>query len=146
MTADGRTAMTADADPTAIRSVAVTTDDVVTALEATIRGRRDAVLRITPPFEGRKRARLHLAGSGGDVASIHLDPRRLVDDDAPAYPEVDATEDELRAADEYSPDTHRDRHAEAVAEWRGAVRDHLVETIELETDAGACDVAVHGLG
>lgn len=134
-------------DPTGIRSIAVTTDDVVAALEATVRGRREAVLRVTPPFEGRKRARLHVAGTGGeygDETPIHLDPRRLVADDAPAYPEVDATEDELRAAGEYSRDAHRERHAEAVAEWRAAVRDHLVETLELDGAAHRVDVRALG--
>lgn len=138
-----------DADPTGIRSIAVTTDDVVTALEATLRGRRETVLRITPPFEGRKRARIHVVGSRdeyGGVAPVHVDPRRLVDEDAPAYPEVDATEDELRAADEYSRESHRERHAKAVAEWRDAVRDHLAETLALETEEGVNEVDVYGLG
>lgn len=140
-------------DPAGIRSIAVTTDDVVAAFEAAVRGRRDAVLRVTPPFEGRKRARLHVAGTGGEAGetALHLDPRRLIADDAPPYPEVDATEDELRAAGEYSREAHRERHAEAVEEWRAAVRDHVVETVVVgdaadEDDARARRAAIRTLG
>ncbi len=51
-------------DPRVIRAVAVHADDVVTALEATERG-REAVLRITAPFAGRVRARLHVVQAIG---------------------------------------------------------------------------------
>ncbi|UPW00779.1 hypothetical protein M0R88_01430 [Halorussus gelatinilyticus] len=51
-----------DEDPRAIRSVAVTTDDVVAAHEARQRSPRRPVLRVTPPFTGRMRARLHDPG------------------------------------------------------------------------------------
>ncbi|MFC6874448.1 hypothetical protein [Halobellus marinus] len=46
-------------DPRRIRSLAVTTADVVDAFEASVRGGRELVLRVTPPFSGRMRARLH---------------------------------------------------------------------------------------
>ena len=39
-------------DPTVIRSLAVTADDVVAALEANERRDAAAVLRVTPPFSG----------------------------------------------------------------------------------------------
>ncbi|GAA0258711.1 hypothetical protein [Halobaculum roseum] len=55
-----------DSDPAVIRQLAVTADDVLAALEARDRGRREAVLRITPPFSGRMRARLHVAGAEGE--------------------------------------------------------------------------------
>ncbi|MFB6251790.1 MAG: hypothetical protein ABEI27_08930 [Halobellus sp.] len=48
--------------PIRIRSLAVTTTDVVDALEARVRRQRRIVLRVTPPFSGRMRARLHDAG------------------------------------------------------------------------------------
>src|SRR6056297_3579117 len=51
-------------EPSAIRSVAVTRADVVTALESNLRSDGRTVLRVTPPFSGRMRARLHEMGTG----------------------------------------------------------------------------------
>lgn len=139
-------------DPTTIRSVAVTVDDVVTALEATTRGGREAVLRITPPFPPRARARLHVAGGEGsagyegDVDPIHVDPRRLVDDDAPGYPEVDATADRLASAGEFTEDDLYEAHTDAVATWRERVRDHVVDAAELDLEGGTHAVEVKRLG
>lgn len=56
-------------DPGRIRSIAVHRDDVSTALEATLRSDREVVLRVTPPFSGRMRARLHNLGPGGSGSS-----------------------------------------------------------------------------
>ena len=55
-------------DPTVVRSLAVHADDVVQALETNARadGEVEAILRVTPPFSGRMRARLHLAGREGE--------------------------------------------------------------------------------
>lgn len=139
-----------DDGPRRIRSLAVTTDDVITALEANERRDRDAVLRVTPPFTGRMRARLHLAGAegeyDGDERPLHVPPERLVGD-APSFPTVDETGDELRASDEpYSRERHRQRHAEAVAAWRETVRDALGDAVTLETPDGPHEVAVLYLG
>jgi len=83
-------------DPHEINSIAVTVSDVVAALEANRSADRGAVLRITPPFAGRMRARLHVAGGegtyDGDAEPIHLDPEQLVDD-VPEYPTADGTAD-----------------------------------------------------
>ena len=46
-------------DPRRIESLAVTESDVIDALEATARSDRDIVLRVTPPFAARMRARIH---------------------------------------------------------------------------------------
>lgn len=141
---DGRT------DPTAIRSVAVTVDDVVTALEARRRSGRPTVLRVTPPFAGRMRARLHVEGTEAEYDSdpepIHLPPANLIADDAPAYPEVDETADELRAEGAYSPESHRERHVGAVEAWRESVRAAVRDRVELETPAGSHEVEVKRLG
>ncbi|SEO87634.1 hypothetical protein SAMN04487948_106110 [Halogranum amylolyticum] len=136
-------------DPTAIRSVAVTVDDVVAAIEAAARGRQRLVLRITPPFYGRMRARIHREGGEGsydDVDPIHLAPERFLADDAPAYPDVDETEDRLREAGEYDVESHREAYAEAVEEWRTAVRDHLVDGLTVETPDGTHEIQVKRLG
>jgi len=131
-------------DPTVIRSIAVTVDDVVTALEATQRSGRRTVLRITPPFSGRMRARLHRP-SGEATEAITLDPSDLVAD-PPPYPHPDDTEDRLRAAGEYTTERHHDRHAAAVREWRAAVREAVVDAVDLPTESGPHRVAVKRLG
>ena len=137
-------------DPTVIRSLAVHVVDVVSALEANAARDADAVLRVTPPFNGRMRARLHLAGGEGaydtDPEPLHLAPERLVDDGAPAYPTPDETEDELRDRGEYSADRHREYHAERVDVWRDAVRDHLVDRTTLPAVAAGHGVDVLTLG
>jgi len=100
-------------DPTSIRVLAVTADDVVTALETNQRRDTAAVLRVTPPFSGRMRARLHLDGTEHDYDDpepIHVPPERLVGS-IPSFPTADDTADELRSDPEttYSAETHRSR-------------------------------------
>lgn len=139
-------------DPTVIRVLAVHTDDVVSALEANVARDVRAVLRVTPPFAGRIRARLHIEGAEGaydtDPEPLHVRPERLVDDDTPPYPTPDRTEDELRSASggRYTPEDHHDFHARRVAEWREAVRDHVRERATIETSAGPREVRVAALG
>jgi hypothetical protein len=139
-------------DPTVIRALAVTAEDVVAALEANARRDAGAVLRVTPPFSGRMRARLHLAGAEGDYDTtprpLHVSPERLLDDDAPAFPTVDATEDELRSDPdlEYTPERHQERHERQVESWRDAVREHVREEATVETPAEPVQVTVSLLG
>jgi len=139
-------------DPTAIRVLAVHADDVVSALEANASREVRAVLRVTPPFAGRMRARLHLAGAEGayegDPEPLHVDPARLVADDTPGYPTPDRTEDELRSDPEaaYTPGAHRDYHERRVEEWRGQVREHLRERATVSTPGGPHEVRVATLG
>ena len=145
MTSHGNGAASSDPDPTAIRAIAVTVDDVVTALEATRRSGRRTVLRITPPFSGRMRARLHRPTADEATDAVHVDPVDLVSD-PPPYPDPDETADRLRAAGEYTTDRHHDRHAAAVGEWRGAVREGIVDAVALPTADGPHRVAVKRLG
>lgn len=131
-------------DPTRIRSIAVHREDVANALEATLRTDRRVVLRVTPPYSGRMRARIHSVDEGtpegtrtgpppaGDDAdapdgSVHVDPADLVVD-PPPYPEVDETAAEYPDADV---ETRRERHAEAVESWREAVRESVGGTVEI---------------
>lgn len=137
-------------DPASITAIAVTRSDVVTTLESNVRTDDHAVLRVTPPFSGRMRARIHEAGAGefvGEGEPIHVDPSDLVDG-VPPYPEPSTTEDALRADHDeaYTPERHRQRHVEAVEEWRGAVRSSIVDGVTLETDGGRQTVAVKVLG
>lgn len=137
-------------DPTTIRSLAVTVDDVVTALEAHQRADKPAVLRVTPPFAGRMRARLHLVGGEGryddGAVPLHIHPAAFVDPEVSSVPLVDETEDELRRRDEYSVERHREFHEESVDAWREAVRDGLVDHLEIETASTAHTVDVKYLG
>lgn len=138
-------------DLTAIRSIAVTVEDVVTAVEMNQTGGRDAVLRLTPPFSGRMRARLHVEGTASyaeEPTPIHVPPARLLTDDAPPYPRPSETEDELRADPDvaYTVDRHRERHAEAVDQWRAAIPSAIGNRISLETDAGSQEIEVVTLG
>ncbi|RLM51843.1 hypothetical protein [Halorubrum sp. Atlit-28R] len=136
--------------PDRIRSVAVHREDVANALEATLRSDREVVLRATPPFSGRMRARLHaLDAGGGDgeagdgaPAPLHIDPRALVAE-APPYPEVDDTAAEHPDADLAA---RRKRHAEAVEDWRETVRERVAETVEIEVDGETRTVDVTALG
>lgn len=139
-------------DPTVVSTVVVNAEDVVSAVESARRGGREPVLRITPPFSGRMRARIHVPVEdeydGKDPVPIHVQPDALLADDAPDYPTPADTEDELRADPDatYSRDRHHDYHAERVAEWREAVTDHFAETTTLETPAGPHEVTVAVLG
>lgn len=137
-------------DPTVVRTIAVTTDDVLTALEANERREAGAVLRVTPPFSGRMRARLHVAGAGGDYdppAPLHVPPERLVEP-VPPMPTPDDTEDELRSnpGRTYTRERHRERHERALDAWRAAVGHAIVDEATVETPAGPHEVEVRTLG
>lgn len=138
-------------DPRTIRTVAVTAGDVVAALEANERGRRDGrtVLRITPPFSGRMRARIHVEQglAYDDPVPVHVPPGDLVAD-PPPFPSPDETEDELRSDPgvEYTRERHRERHTRAVEGWREAVRDAIVERAALPLAGGPHPVEVAVLG
>lgn len=147
--------MREDHDPDRIRSIAVHRSDVATALEATIRTDRLVVLRITPPFAGRMRARIHEITDGAFERTddgpnddergpepIHVDPRDLVAD-VPSYPEVDDT---TAAFPDVDVETRHERHADAVDAWRETVRDCIVDRVSLEVDGVAHDVEVKTLG
>ena len=137
-------------DPTVVRVLAVTAEDVLAALEANERRGAEAVLRVTPPFSGRMRARLHIAGTESeydDPAPLHIPPERFVRP-VPPFPSPDETEDELRSDPDatYSPARHRERHERAVEMWREEVRDALVEETAIETSAEEWTVRVATLG
>ena len=157
-----------DPGPDRIRSIAVHREDVANALEATLRSDRKVVLRATPPFSGRMRARLHALDAGGNgpegedaggtgnadgenaggaddtdaPAPLHVDPRDLVGD-VPPYPEPDETATEHPDADL---ETRRERHAEAVEAWRERVREGVGSTVEIEVDGDVRAVDVVALG
>ncbi|WP_435075853.1 hypothetical protein [Halorubrum sp. HHNYT27] len=136
--------------PERIRSIAVHRGDVASALEATLRSNREVVLRVTPPFSGRMRARLHVRDADGPEsertegddtrAPIHVDPRSLVAS-VPPYPEVDETAAEHPDADV---ETRRNRHAEAVEAWREQVRASIVDSVAFDVADGGDDGTSNG--
>jgi hypothetical protein len=143
--------VSASEDPTDVRTVVVTAEDVVAAFEATSQADREAVLRVTPPFSGRMRARLHVsevvpgteAAAEADpddtgVAPVEMPPEKLLAD-APPYPHPDDTEDEIRSdrTVEYTRERHRERHEAAVERWRERAREHVVEEVVVDTQRGA---------
>jgi hypothetical protein len=134
-------------DPAVVETVVVKPDEIVTAREASERG-TESVLRVTAPFSARMRARLHVkqAGDEDDDRQLLLPARDLLEASCPAFPSTDDTADRLREqSDEaYSVKRHREAHETAVAEWRQAVPEHVVDHVSL---AGADEsVAVDILG
>jgi len=132
-------------DPSVVRSLAVSAEDLLAAMETDARGGPRAVLRVTPPFSGRMRARLHVVQDEADDETVHIPPRALVDD-VPSYPTPDETADEMRSAPElnYSVERHREYHEQQVEAWRETLLDRVVDTVSLPvTDR---EVAVSLLG
>jgi hypothetical protein len=135
-----------------IRSIAVHREDVASALEATLRSDREVVLRVTPPFSGRMRARLHALDAessrgatpdeSDSPAPIHVDPGALVSE-VPAYPEVDETAAEHPDADL---ETRRELHEDAVESWRERVRESVVESVAIAIGDESREVDVTALG
>lgn len=141
--------MTETEDQAAIHTIVVTAADLVSALETNYRGRAGSVvLRITPPFSGRMRARLHRAPEAGQDESdpVLLDPQSLVEAGCPVPPEPDAVEDILRSDPEetYTIDAQRERYEHAIQRWRGRVLDQVRDSIVL-ADTGT-ESAVRILG
>lgn len=139
-------------DARRIRSIAVTAEDAVSAYEASERSASSPMLRVTPPFAGRMRARLHVPGPdepSGDPVPIHIAPGKLFDGERlPPYPEPVETEAEIRGRSDlsYSTDLHHKRHTERVREWREAAREAFAEEVEIDISEGSHRVELKVLG
>lgn len=138
------------ADTRRIRSIAVTAEDAVSAYEAAERSAAEPVLRVTPPFAGRMRARLHMPEDDPtETGSVHVPPKDLFDPELlPAYPEPADTESEIRADPDldYSTELHHERHVRRVREWRASAREAFVDRVEIDTPGGSHRVDVKVLG
>lgn len=137
-------------DPTSIHTIVVTLEDLVSALELRLTSEKEAVLRVTPPFSGRMRARLHVeleAEYSHQPRPVHIDPETLVTG-LPPYPRPAETEDELRADPdwEYSVEAHREYHARAVEQWRDQVPATIGAETAIETPDGPTTVTIAVLG
>lgn len=162
-------------DPRDVDVVVVHADDVVTALAATAQG-RETVLRVTPPFRRRQRARIHMPGenagptpddaptpepgegsppearrvhdrhAGGDAAPVSIPAAAFVDDAAPSFPRAPETEPTPAASSDYDVDEHFERHEDAVAAWRKIVPEHFRDTVTHELDDASLEFDVKYLG
>ncbi|WP_435552161.1 hypothetical protein [Natrinema sp. CGMCC1.2065] len=137
-------------DPRAIRSIALSPED---AVDAYVYGREnpgDAVLRVTPPFHGRMRARIHVyrRDDAELTGAVHLSPAAVIADDVVAdYPDLEsALADADADPDSDAAERIRKRHAESVAAWRERAREAIVETVALETDEGSRRVEIKTVG
>ncbi|AGB31002.1 hypothetical protein C488_02465 [Natrinema pellirubrum DSM 15624] len=137
-------------DPRAIRSIALSPED---AVDAYVYGREnpgDAVLRVTPPFHGRMRARIHVYRRDDTelTGAVHLSPAAVIGDDVVAdYPDLEAALADADAdPDSDEAERLRKRHAESVETWRDRAREEIVETVTLETHEGPQQVEIKTLG
>lgn len=144
-----------EGDPNSIRTIAVAREDVLDAFEYTRSNPGTAVLRLTPPFHGRMRARLHVYRDAGETAAIHVPAADLLADDAvAAYPTLEDVESHLDTpndaehGDDDAPATERLREALADERdsWRERARESIVDELVLETADGAHRVDVTALG
>lgn len=135
-----------ETDPSAIRSLAISPDDAVNAYAYGQENPGEAVLRVTPPFHGRMRARLHVyrVDDTHMTGAVHVSPEAVIEDEvAAAYPDL---EDELADAEKGETERIRKRHAEAVETWQERAAEAIVDSVTLETDDGPHEVAVKRLG
>ena len=136
------------ADPTVIEYLVVTVEDVIAALEATLGTGRETILRITPPFSARMRARIHVADTAGDYEPpkpIHVDPRALVES-VPSYPTAAETAAELDDPDDINTERHEATHTDRLTAWRETVSQSIADEATIETQAGTISVTVQSLG
>ncbi|WP_323677423.1 hypothetical protein [Halorubellus sp. PRR65] len=148
-------------DPRTVDVLVVHADDVVAALAATAQG-RETVLRVTPPFRRRQRARIHVPGemSAQQPAGSERDPSSdtgadplvvpadaFVDEDAPSFPRAPETEPEPAESPEYDVDEHLQAHEDAVAAWRERIQGHFRERARVDgPDDERCEFDVRYLG
>ncbi|ARS91899.1 hypothetical protein [Natrarchaeobaculum aegyptiacum] len=145
-------------DPTVIRSLAVSSED---AVDAFLYGREnpgESVLRVTPPFHGRMRARLHVyhVDDAPLTGAIHLEPSTVLESAVvEGYPSLETALEGVDGGERADPgevqpaasaDAVRERHAAAVEQWRERALSALVDSVTLETPAGPHQVDVKPLG
>lgn len=136
--------MAEEGDPSTIRSIAVRPEDAVDAFAYSRENPGEAVLRITPPFHGRMRARIHVyrVDDTQMTGAVHISPADLIEDGVlAAYPRL-----EVEDGDGAEASRIRKRHADAVGAWQERARDAIVDAVAIETDDGPRRVAVKPLG
>jgi hypothetical protein len=142
-------------DPTAVSVIVVRAEDVVTALETNLTSDEHAVVRLTPPFSGRMRARLHVERGAPEEQPtsaerpqpVRIDPAALLDD-PPPYPRPAETEEQIRTDPDrtYSVATHHECHTQRVADWRQTIATCIRDRAPIEAPTGRHEVTVSVLG
>ena len=136
-------------DPAAIRSLAVSRADVVNAFVYSRENPGTAVVRVTPPFHGRMRARLHVyhVDDTRATGAIHVSPADLLTEAVvEAYPTLESVEAERGDADgvdssaggtddgSADPKRLREAYATALESWRERALESVVDEVTLEPD------------
>lgn len=138
--------MVEDDDPTAIRSIALSPGDAASAYAYTQENPGEAVLRVTPPFHGRMRARIHVYRDDDAhvTGSVHVPPGAVIADDVvDEYPSLEAN---LEDADPSETEQVRKRHADAVEEWQDRARESIVDAVSLALENGSHRVEIKRVG
>ncbi|ELY47390.1 hypothetical protein [Natronorubrum sulfidifaciens] len=138
--------MAEDDDPTTIRSLALSPDDAASAYAYTQENPGEAVLRVTPPFHGRMRARLHVYQRDDTelTGAIHIPPESVIASDViDDYPRLEAA---LEDATPDETDEIRKRHADAVEKWQARARESILEATTIDTDDGPQLVELKQIG
>lgn len=122
----------ADPDIDAIRSIAVEPEAVVDAFVYSRENPGTAVLRVTPPFHGRMRARLHVFRDVPGTDMAYCRPADLLADEVvAACPSFEDVADDPGDA-ETGPDERRASHAGAVESWRERAGDAIADEAVVE--------------
>ena len=134
-----------ESDPSRIRSLAISREDLFDAFVYNRENPTTAVLRVTPPFHGRMRARLHVSNERATTnvwrdpvtGSIHFEPESLLEQEVvDAYPvleEIYASMDESDRAGETVSDVH-EQYDRRLEEWRKSARSRVLDEVKLEGD------------
>ncbi|MDJ1433857.1 hypothetical protein [Halostagnicola sp. A-GB9-2] len=125
-----------DSEPSSIRSLAVAAEDVLDAAIYTRENPGTAVLRATPPFHGRMRARLHVFHDPEARVpdAIHVAPADLLEDEVlEAYPTFG---EQLEKTDGTDPDRVGERRERELKAWRDRAADAICESVTVEEGHG----------
>ena len=144
-------------DPARIRSLAVSSEDVANAFVYSRENPGTAVLRVTPPFHGRMRARLHVyhVDDTRETGAIHVPPADLLTEEVvEAYPTLESVEGDLadtptedtEAGSSDDPERVHEAYADTLESWRERARESIVDAVALETDERTRRVTVKSLG
>lgn len=138
-----------DSDPDTaletVRSIAVDPEAVVDAAVYSRENPGTAVLRVTPPFHGRMRARIHVFRDAPGTDATYCRPPGLLDDEIlAAYPSLeDATAEP--DGEEFDPDDRASR-ARVLEDWRDRAESAISDEVVLKRGDERVGVDVVVLG
>lgn len=136
-------------DVTVVRSIAVSPADVVDAYVYTRENPGQAVVRLTPPFHGRMRARLHAfhVDDSTETNAVHIDPATLLEPAAlERYPTLERVTATLETAEITDTAVVREHYDSALERWRERARANIRQTATLASGDGQHRVRVVCIG